>query len=93
MTPESPLTNAIATTLLASHGELMGGRALWTALGLKSERTFLRLAKEGRLPVRTFFVHGRRERLARTRDVAAWLTALGEEGADPAPSGGLPMDG
>lgn len=91
MKTANPPIDAITAALLAAHGELIGGRALWQALGLKSDRTFLRLAKADRLPVRTFFVQGRRERLARTRDVGAWLLSLGEGALAPELQGGDSM--
>jgi hypothetical protein len=83
----------ISAALLARFGELIGGSDLWRTLGLKSERTFQRLARANRLPVPTFGVEGRRGRLARTRDVAAWLESLGDEASRCADEGGGPGNG
>lgn len=80
----------IATALVERYGELIGGGDLWRALGLKSERTFQRLAKANRLPVRTFALEGRRGLLARTRDVAAWLDSLGDGASRLNEEGGGP---
>lgn len=79
--PDLPDSTASAmdrlTALLAEHGELMGGQALWRNLGFRSDRSFLRAAAAGKLPVATFHLPDRRGRFARTRDVAAWLAQLG----------------
>jgi hypothetical protein len=71
-TPSHPLSD-----LLAEHGELVGGGDLQRCLGFKSARSFQRAQKEGRLPVTTFSLPGRRGVFARTRDIAAWLGSLG----------------
>jgi hypothetical protein len=80
----------ISAALVERYGELIGGSDLWRALGLRSERTFQRLAKADRLPVRTFSLEGRRDLLARTRDVGAWLESLGEKSSQQEDQGGGP---
>lgn len=79
-----------SVALVERYGELIGGADLWRALGLKSERTFQRLAKENRLPVRTFTLEGRRGVMARTRDVAAWLASLSDVASRRSGEGGGP---
>lgn len=73
--PSQPLAD-----LLAEHGELVSGGDLQRCLGFKSARSFQRAQKEGRLPVTTFSLPGRRGVFARTRDIAAWLGSLGAAG-------------
>ncbi len=73
--PNQPLAD-----LLAEHGELVSGGDLQRCLGFKSARSFQRAQKEGRLPVTTFSLPGRRGVFARTRDIAAWLGTLGSTG-------------
>lgn len=91
MNAETPQQTAdISVALVERYGELIGGADLWRALGLKSERTFQRLAKANRLPVRTFALEGRRGLLARTRDVGAWLKSLGEGSSRQTDEGGGP---
>lgn len=91
MNDETPKqTTDISVALVERYGELIGGGDLWRALGLKSERTFQRLAKANRLPVRTFALEGRRGLLARTRDVGAWLESLGEGSGRQTDEGGGP---
>lgn len=71
------------TALLAAHGELMNGRALWHTLGFRSERSFQRAVQNGTLPVPVFALPSRRGRFARTRDIAAWLAGVVPVGEDP----------
>jgi hypothetical protein len=80
--PVTPPRFHTATTrplpdLLTEHGELVGGSDLQRCLGFKSTRSFQRAQKEGRLPIPTFLLPGRRGVFARTRDVVAWLDTLG----------------
>lgn len=75
--PAPTAENESLQTLLAEHGELMHGEALWRALGFQSERSFQRAAQRGLMGVALFFLPGRRGRYAKTRDVAAWLAGLG----------------
>jgi hypothetical protein len=89
---EPPTTSDPAprlAALLAAHGELMSGRALWHTLGFRSERSFQRVIQKGTLPVPVFTLPSRRGRFARTRDVAAWLAGVVQHegdapGAEPA---------
>jgi len=80
MTRSYPTATTASTSrladLLAEHSELMSGRALWHALGFRSERSFQRAVQQGTLPVPVFTQPSRRGRFARTRDIAAWLDGV-----------------
>jgi len=77
MANSQPLPQALQADLLAAHGELIGGAELARLLGFKTPRAFQKAAIDGRLPIETFVLDGRRGRFARTRDLATWLDALG----------------
>ena len=70
--------------LLQRFGELMSCRQLMWCLGFRSSRSFARACRSETLHIPTFLMDGRRGRFARTRDVAAWLTALGMANAQGA---------
>jgi len=73
---------ALVSDLLERYGELMSGRPLRLALGFRSDRSFLRAALSGQLPVSTFRLPNRRGRYARTRDVSEWLRALADKSTE-----------
>jgi hypothetical protein len=62
--------------LLLEYGMFVGGRDLRRLLGYKCAATFRNAAIQGRLPVATISLPGRRGRLARVRDVAQWLAKM-----------------
>lgn len=73
----APPANACA--LFKEHGPLLSGDALWRALGYVSADAFRQARSRGRVPVRTFKLEGRRAIYARTDDISAWISKLGEE--------------
>ena len=77
LAPSKTAPGHLLPDLLAEHGELVGGGDLQRCLGFKSARSFQRAQKEGRLPITTFSLPGRRGVFARTRDIAAWLGTFG----------------
>lgn len=58
------------------YGPLLGGTALYRALGLPSAAAFRQAAIRGGLPVQVFSIPHRRGRFALTREVASWLASL-----------------
>lgn len=59
--------------LLDKHGPLMGGDALYAALGFRTYAAFHRARLNGDVDVHVFPISGRRGVFALTTDVAAWL--------------------
>lgn len=84
--PADAMEPDIRAELLGRYGELLTGQVLQRCLGFRSLRSFQRALSEGRIPVPTFTLEGRRGTYARTRDVAAWLASLGH-GAGSHPTG------
>lgn len=76
------LERQLCCDLEAQHGPLLGGIALYRALGMASAAAFRQAASRGQLPVHVFTIPNRRGRFALTRDVAAWLAKL--PGGEPA---------
>ena len=74
----SPLNDLTALTndLLERYGEFLSGEALRFTLGFRSERTFGRAVRDGKVPVPLIKLPGRRGYFARVRDVAQWLHSL-----------------
>jgi len=58
------------------YGPLLGGTALYRALGLPSAAAFRQAASREALPVQVFSIPHRRGRFALTREVALWLAGL-----------------
>lgn len=58
------------------YGPLLGGTALYRALGLPSAAAFRQAAGREALPVQVFSIPHRRGRFALTREVALWLAGL-----------------
>jgi hypothetical protein len=71
-------------SLLAEYGPLMGGSALWRALGYRSWAAFAKGARTGRSGIAIFSIPGRKGRFALTRDVARFLGALQKVESDRA---------
>lgn len=65
------------------YGPLLGGAALYRALGLPSAAAFRQAASRNALPVPVFAIPHRRGRFALTREVAVWLARLPTSGAAP----------
>jgi hypothetical protein len=63
-------------SLLAEHGPLIHGAALWRTLGYVSAQAFRKAMRAGTVPVPTFRIETRRGRFAMTRDVAQWISTL-----------------
>ena len=62
--------------LVAVHGAVVGGEALWKLLGYRTGDAFRKAAQRGNLPVQTFTLPHRRGRFAKTADIAWWLASL-----------------
>jgi hypothetical protein len=73
--------------MLDKHGPLMGGTALYTALGFRTYAAFHCARMYGDVNVHVFTIEGRRGLFALTADVAAWLQAAShrkkEDAMDP----------
>lgn len=78
--PPIPVSNHGKEPLVADmesqYGPLIGGSALYRALGLPSAAAFRQAASRGVLPVAVFSIPHRRGRFALTREVAEWLIQL-----------------
>lgn len=59
--------------LSARYGPLIGGIDLAHALGFRTQAAFDKARQEGRLPMRTFTIEGRRGHFAATAEFARWL--------------------
>jgi hypothetical protein len=55
------------------YGPLIGGPDLIKVLGFRSNASFRRTEKLGKLGVSTFEIEGRKGKFALTRDVEEWL--------------------
>lgn len=71
----------LVADLERQHGPLLGGAALYRALGLPSAAAFRQAMSRNAVPVRVFAIPHRRGRFALTREVAAWLAGLRSAGA------------
>lgn len=66
----------LITAMEREYGPLLGGAALYRALGLPSAAAFRQAASRDALPVHVFPIPHRRGRFALTREVASWLASL-----------------
>lgn len=70
---EDKLAREIEQTLHERHGPMLGGSALYRALGFPTAAAMRQAIARGRVPVPLFDIERRRGRFALTRDVALWL--------------------
>ena len=63
-------------SLLKLYGLFISGHDLRHLLGYKTGDAFRQAVRRGSIPFPTFIPEGRRERVARTHDVATWLHSL-----------------
>lgn len=70
------LDEAVAQ-LESRFGLILSGAQLVRVLGYRTPSAFRQAVHRKTLAIDTFFVHGRRGRCARTRDVACWALRLG----------------
>lgn len=85
-----PMIAQLVADMERQYGPLLGGAALYRALGLPSAAAFRQAVSREALPVPVFAIPHRRGRFALTRDVALWLARLRtQEGNCPAAT--LPM--
>lgn len=97
-TAPDPIAARLVADMEQQYGPLLGGAALYRALGLPSAAAFRQAASRDALPVPVFAIPHRRGRFALTREVALWLAQLKAQGGDrraPTPAhplrkGGLP---
>jgi hypothetical protein len=73
---EMPLETVLSQELTHAHGPLMGGAALWKALGFTSSDAFRQAHSRGLLPVPVFNIPNRRGKFALVHDVARWLAEM-----------------
>lgn len=59
--------------MLKEHGPLLGGPALYAALGFKTYAAFHRAHQKNELGVQVFTIPGRRGVFSLTEEVANWL--------------------
>lgn len=70
---EAKLAQEIEHGLHERHGPMLGGAALYRALGFPTAAAMRQAVARGRVPVPLFDIENRRGRFALTRDVALWL--------------------
>jgi hypothetical protein len=70
---EAKLAQEIEGGLYERHGPMLGGAALYRALGFPTAAAMRQAVSRGRVPVPLFDIEKRRGRFALTRDVALWL--------------------
>lgn len=95
-----PMTAQLVADMERQYGPLLGGTALYRALGLPSAAAFRQAVSREALPVQVFAIPHRRGRFALTREVALWLAQLRTQEGDwavtppmpepPLRKGGLP---
>lgn len=71
-----PVAAQLVADMERQYGPLLGGAALYRALGLPSAAAFRQAASHEALPVQVFAIPHRRGRFALTREVALWLAQL-----------------
>ena len=76
MSHASLSTSQLVADMERQYGPLLGGTALYRALGLPSAAAFRQAASREALPVQVFSIPHRRGRFALTREVAQWLARL-----------------
>jgi hypothetical protein len=72
------------------NGFIVGGSALWKALGFSTYAAFYRSWSKGTLGVRVFAIPGRKGQFALSEDVVEWVVRMAERHTDqepPTPSG------
>lgn len=96
-----PIAARLVADMERQYGPLLGGVALYRALGLPSAAAFRQAVSREALPVQVFAIPHRRGRFALTREVALWLARLRTQEGDclvatlpmparPLRKGGLP---
>jgi hypothetical protein len=65
--------DSLIGSLARTHGPLLGGSALWRALGYSNARAFSKAVERNTIPVTTFRIPHRRGRFALTHEVILWL--------------------
>lgn len=78
---EQKLAAQLESDLLVLHGPLMGGSALYFALGYRSAIAFRTALSRNQVSVKVFCIEFRRGKYALTKDVAAWLAK--QAGSEP----------
>jgi hypothetical protein len=73
----------VIDSLARTHGPLLGGKALWRALGYPSARAFSKALERKTVPVDTFGIPHRRGRFALTHDVVIWLRHTSRKVSEP----------
>lgn len=77
---EANLAHEIEQGLYERHGPMLGGAALYRALGFPTAAAMRQAVSRGRVPVPLILIENRRGRFALTRDVAIWLAACRARG-------------
>lgn len=82
---DDKLAQEIEHGLHERHGPMLGGAALYRALGFPTAAAMRQAVSRGRVPVPLFEIENRRGRFALARDVAHWLARCRAAGlAQPA---------
>lgn len=71
----APTRNQLISDMEERYGPMMGGNALYSALGFRRYAAFHRCKEKGEIGVSVFALPGRRGWFALTRDVASWLVS------------------
>jgi len=71
--------NEYEICLIKAYGVIIGGKDLWHILGFKNGDAFRKAVQRKSLPIPTFIPNGRRSRVARSRDIAKWLSSINAE--------------
>lgn len=87
------LAKQLEADLLRLHGPLLGGEALYRALGYPTATAFRQALAKKSEPVAIFKIKQRRGRFALTKDVAGWLAACRCTSAAPCDHGAVRADG
>lgn len=75
-----PLRSQLRLSLLSTHGPLLSGEALATAMGFRSQASLRQARLRGQVGVPLFTVPRRRGWFALTQDVADWLAEVRSRG-------------
>jgi len=77
-------------SLLRLYGLFISGKDLRHLLGYQTGDAFRQAVRRGNIPFPTFIPEGRRNRVARSRDIAIWLASLDKELIHDGNKGGKP---
>jgi len=79
---DEPLALILERDLLNRYGPLIGNEDLWMALGYPSSEAFRQGVSKKLIPIPIFEIENRRGKFALVKDLATWLAAKRNEGAN-----------